>query len=189
MTNRHGLLYSDRHVRAMTRARKILLWVIGLPLALCVVGLCLGIWWLSSLARSESVEPARALAALDDVRAKFSGVSPALEIREQRLVVLRAPAPSALLPAPAAVRLLIWEPDDRRLSRLTLPFSMSTVITEPIPIEDIARVTEGGLADLMGAKRRGNELSLRLGDLERYGRTLLLDAITPEGRRVVIWNE
>jgi hypothetical protein len=144
---------------------------------------------LSSLARSESIEPARALAAIDDVRAKFSGVSPALEIRDQRLVVLREAAPFALSPAPAAVRLLIWEPDDRRLSRLTLPFWMSTVLTEPIPIEDLSRVTQGGLTDLMGAKRRGNELSLRLGDLERYGHTLLLDAITPEGRRVVMWNE
>jgi hypothetical protein len=48
---------------------------------------------------------------------------------------------------------------------------------------------EQGLGALMEARRRGDELNIRIGDLERYGRTLLLDAVTADGKRVMMWNE
>ena len=41
----------------------------------------------------------------------------------------------------------------------------------------------------MDAMGRGNELNIRLSDLRRYGRTLLLDGVTADGKRVMMWNE
>jgi hypothetical protein len=42
---------------------------------------------------------------------------------------------------------------------------------------------------MMNAKRRGTELNIRISDLESYGRTLLLDGVTPDGKQVMMWNE
>lgn len=38
-------------------------------------------------------------------------------------------------------------------------------------------------------KRRGHELNIRLSDLERHGRTLLLDGGSADGKHVMMWNE
>jgi hypothetical protein len=46
-----------------------------------------------------------------------------------------------------------------------------------------------GVGALTELKRRGDELNIRIGDLERYGRTLLLDGVTTHGKRVMMWNE
>lgn len=173
----------------MTRTRKAVLWLVGVPLALFVVVLAVSAWWISSLSQTEVAEPAAAAAAFEAVRARFIGEPAALESRRGRLVVVREPAPSTAVPAPAAVHLLVWKPDSRRLSRLALPFWTSSISTEPIPIEGLAQMTQGSLMGLLDAKRQGDELNLRLSDLQRYGRTLLLDATASDGGRVVMWNE
>jgi hypothetical protein len=53
----------------------------------------------------------------------------------------------------------------------------------------IAGVGDRGLGALMEAKRSGHELNIRISDLERYGRTLLLDGVTADGKHVMMWNE
>ena len=173
----------------MTRTRRAVLWLVGVPLALCVVALAVTAWLVSSLSQTEVAEPAAAAAAFDTVRARFVGVPAALESRDGRLVVVREPAPATAVTPPAAIHLLVWEPDSRRLSRLALPFWTSSISTEPVPIEGLARMTHGGLTGLIDAKRRGDELNLRLSDLQRYGRTLLLDSTTSDGLRVVMCSE
>jgi hypothetical protein len=171
----------------MARVRKVLLWVAGSVVGLSVLVLSIGFWWVSSLYQNERADSALASAAFDQVRARFAGVQPAFEIRGERLVMVREPAvpPS---PAPAA-HMLVWEPDNQTLSRIRLPMSMSLVATEPIPLEALAGVAHDGVGALMEARRRGNELNIRISDLERYGRTLLLDGVTAGGRHVLMWNE
>jgi len=85
--------------------------------------------------------------------------------------------------------MLVWQPRERLLSRATLPLWMSKVATEPLPLEALAGVGNEGLGALMRAKRRGDELNIRIGDLERYGRTLLLDGVTADGKHVMMWNQ
>ena len=92
-------------------------------------------------------------------------------------------------PPPTALHILVWAPADSRLSRVRLPFAVSVVATEPLPLEALAGVGNQGLGALMEARRRGNELNIRLSDLERAGRTLLLDGVTPDGTHVVMWSE
>jgi hypothetical protein len=40
----------------------------------------------------------------------------------------------------------------------------------------------------MKAQRRGNELNVRLSDLERKGQTPLLDGVTSDGKQVLMWS-
>lgn len=173
----------------MASAKQILFRVVAALVAVGVVVLLAGIWWGSTLYQSEQTDSARASAAFAEVRQRFPGVNPAFEIREARLVVMReAPAVSSSTAA-AAAQMLVWQPREQTLSRVTLPLWMSKVATEPLPLEALAGVGDQGLGALMEAKRRGHELNIRIGDLERYGRTLLLDGVTPDGKRVMMWNE
>jgi hypothetical protein len=172
----------------MARAKRVVLWVAGFLIVVGIVASSFGWWWLSSLYRSEQVDSARASAEFATIRAQFTGISAAFEIRTDRLVVVRQPAESASASA-ASAHLLLWDPSLRTLSRVTLPFSLSAVATEPLPLEALLGVANQGLGALMEAKRRGNELGIRISDLERYGRTLLLDSTTSDGRQVLMWSE
>jgi hypothetical protein len=141
------------------------------------------------LYQSEQADIAHASAAFAEVRARFPGLEPAFEIREARLVVMREPAAAPSPTLPAVAHMLVWQPRERLLSRVTLPLWISTVATEPLPLEALAGVANQGVGALMDAKRRGHELNIRLSDLKRYGRTLLLDGVTADGQHVMMWND
>jgi hypothetical protein len=173
----------------MASAKKILFRVVAVLVGLSVAALFAGIWWASSLYQSEQTDTAHASAAFAEVRARFPDIDPAFEIREAQLVVRREATTVSSSTVPAAAHMLIWQPRERRLSRVTLPLWMSKVATEPLPLEALAGVGEQGLGAVMEAKRRGHELNIRIGDLERYGRTLLLDGVTADGKRVMMWND
>jgi hypothetical protein len=173
----------------MASLKKALLWVIVALAGLGVIVLVAGTWWVSSLYRSEPMDAAHASAAFAEVHARFPGLEPAFEIRDAQLVVVREPAAAPSATPPTAAHMLIWQPRERVLSRITLPLWISRVATEPLPLEALAGVANQGLGGLMNAKRRGNELNIRISDLQRYGRTLLLDGVTPAGKHVMMWNE
>jgi len=173
----------------MTRTGKVVLRVAA---ALVMVGLAvvsIGVWWASSLYQSEPADQTRADAAFSQIRARFPDIDPAFQIRERRLVVARQPAAVPSPNTPAAVHMLVWQPREQMLSRVTLPLWMSKIATEPLPLEALAGVGEHGLGAILEAQRRGNELNIRISDLERYGPTLLLDGTTPDGKQVLMWNQ
>jgi len=173
----------------MTRTGKVIL---GFATALVMVGLAglaVGMWWASSLYESEQADQTRADAAFAEIRARFLGIDPAFRIGERRLVIARPPAPVTSPNTPTAVHMLVWQPRERRLSRVTLPLWMSRIATEPLPLDALAGVGEQGLGSVLEAHRRGNELNIRISDLERYGPTLLLDGTTPDGKQVLMWNQ
>jgi hypothetical protein len=171
----------------MAPSKRVLFKVVGALVALCAVVLLTGTWWISSLYQSEQTDMARASAAFAEVRARFPGLEPAFQIQETRLVVMREPA--AAPAPPAAAHMLVWQPRERTLSRVTLPLWMSKVATEPLPLEALAGVADQGVGAIMNAKRRGHELNIRLNELQRYGRTLLLDGVTADGKHIMMWNE
>jgi hypothetical protein len=173
----------------MARIRTVILRVAGLLVLLVVVGLSAAVWWIGSWSQTEEIDAARAAAALGEARAKFADARPALEIRGDRLVVVREPPVLPSPPEPAAAYLLMWSPDERVLSRIRLPLWISTFSTEPIPLEALVRVAHDDVTALLEAKRRGHELNLRIADLKRYGRALVLDGVTSDGERVLIWTE
>jgi hypothetical protein len=173
----------------MTRTRKVIL---GVAAALVIVGLAvlsIGVWWASSLYQSEPADQTRADAEFAEIRARFAGIDPAFQIRERRLVVARQPVAVTSPVTPAAVHMLVWQPRERMLSRVTLPLWTSKIATEPLPLEALAGIGERGLGAILEAQRRGSELNIRISDLERYGPTLLLDGTTPDGKQVMMWNQ
>jgi hypothetical protein len=168
-------------------SRKVFLRVAGTLGVLGVVVVLAGAWWVSSLYQSEQTDAVHASKAFADVRARFPGLKPAFEIQDTQLVIVREPV--APVSTPAVAHILVWQPQERILSRVTLPLWMSKIATEPLPLEALAGIGKQDLGALMDAKRRGNELNIRISDLERYGQTLLLDGVTADGKQVMIWNE
>lgn len=75
------------------------------------------------------------------------------------------------------------------LSRVTVPLWISRIAAEPLPLEALDGVGDQGLGAILEAQRRGNELNIRISDLERYGSTLLIDGTTPDGKQVLMWNQ
>jgi hypothetical protein len=166
----------------MGRAGRLLLRIVAVLATVGVAALVGVVWWGSSLYESRHTDTAHASAAFAEVRARYAGIGPVFAIQETRLVVAREPAvvSSPTVPA-AAVHLLIWQPREQMLSRASLPLWMSSIATEPLPLEALAGIGQRGLGAVMEAKHRGNELNVRLSDLKRYGRTLLLDRVTQTG--------
>jgi hypothetical protein len=171
----------------MARGKTLLFWAGGSIVVLGVLVVAALLWWAGSLAQSGRSTPEHASAAFTEVRERFVGVSPAFDIREGRLVMARTAASST--PSPTALHILVWMPSTSTLSRVRLPFALSRVATEPLPLEALASVAHQGLGAIMDARRRGNELNIRLGDLERNGTTLLFDGVTSDGTHVLMWSE
>src|SRR5688572_23729896 len=124
----------------MASAKRVVLWAAGFLIAVGIIASALGWWWLSSVYEREQVDSASTSAEFAIIRGQFTGVSPAFDIRTDRLVVVRQPAElesdSALA---ASAHLLVLDPSLRTLSRVTLPFSLSAVATEPLPLEALLR--------------------------------------------------
>src|SRR5687767_157281 len=119
----------------MASATPVVLRVVAALAAVGVAVLVAGAWWVGSLYQSEQADSARASAAFAEVRARFPGLEPAFQIRDTRLVVLREPTAAPSPPLPAAAHILVWQPRERMLSRVTLPLWTSTVATEPVPLD------------------------------------------------------
>lgn len=173
----------------MAKIRTVVFWTAGILASLCAVLVVAVFWFANSLSRREPVDAERAAAVVAEIRARFPGVQPAFEIRDDRLVIVRAAPAAASSTPPSVAHLLIHEPQQRMLFRMEVPLWIARFATEPIPIEALARVSSTGIGSLKEAQRRANELSFRVRDLERYGRTLLLDGRTSDGRHVMIWAE
>jgi hypothetical protein len=152
----------------MTKTGKIILGVAGGLFFLLLIFVSFGVWMVRSAFQSEQVDQVKATAAFDDVRRQFSGVQPAFEFRDNRPAVLRQPPATTTSPGPETVRILVWDPDEARMSRVALPFRLLRLSNDPIDFDGV---------------------ELNIEDVERYGRTLLLDGDTPEGDHILIWTE
>jgi hypothetical protein len=152
----------------MTKAGKIILGVAGVLFFLLLILVSFGVWMIRSAFQSEEVDQVKASAAFDDVRRQFAGVEPAFEFRDDRPSVRREPPAAAAAPPPQTVRILVWDPDESRMSRIALPFSLLRLSNDRIEFDGV---------------------ELEVTDVERYGRTLLLDGDTPEGDRILVWTD
>jgi hypothetical protein len=154
--------------------------VLGVVAVVVVALLSAGYWMLASLTQVERADAARATAVLRELRARFDGVTPAFEIRDGRAVMVRRP-PDANASQAASTHAVAWRPSKGTLSRATFPLWVLGATTEPVPLDRLVALLETDL--------RVDGLQLRVRDIQRYGRTLLLDGVTPEGDEVLIWSE
>jgi hypothetical protein len=116
------------------------------------------------------------------VAARFAGQRPLLEIRDGEPVLNKErPKPRSGRAQPIeALHIMVWQPDDRKLVRLNLPFWL-------------LRMTKGRPIRLSGRADGGDTDPVRLNitpqDLERYGPGLVMDHTDARGVRVLVWAQ
>ena len=155
--------------------------VLGIILLIFVVGVgvvILSVAWFRQALDVTEVSQANATQQFDEIRAKFSGQLPLIEMRdgEPALVAARkdeAPSTSKL----TTLHLMAWDEDEEKLVRFSLPFWLLRMKSGPIAFSSYSS----------GFDR----VSLRPEDIERHGPGLILDVSEDRrGRgRVLIWAE
>jgi len=162
-------------------SRKTWIWIIVACLALGVVAMAavagLGLYFVASHISTGRTSSADALRTFDEVRAEFKDARPLFEIDShdeprptRRLTDL--PASST---KPKNLWILAWDPDDERLSKISLPFWILRMGKQNIDVRH-----DGGF-DL-------DKLDLDVDELERVGPVLIFDFRTSDGERVLVWT-
>jgi hypothetical protein len=159
---------------ARRRRSTVILAVVGIVGVLCVAGIAGVAWFFLSVFESSGSDEASAARSFDEIRRRFAGVTPVLEMRDRKPVVVRqlpAAVPAGQL---RDVQVLTWNPDDAKLSSIRLPFWLLRMDDDPI------EVTVDG---------QGQRLEMTVAEIEGYGPTLLLDYTDEDGTRMLVWTE
>ncbi len=162
--------------------RRTWIWILATVAGLCVVALIVvavaGIMFVRRHVDTRQVTRVEADKAFDGARTRFKEQTPLFELEsnDQVRVTRRiADLPTSATP-PDQLWLLIYEPDEEQLIRLSLPFWILRM----------------GRRNFQVSGREGfdlERLNLDVKELQRIGPTLLLDQRTPSGERVLIWTQ
>jgi hypothetical protein len=166
-------------------AGKVRTWV-WIAVAVVVVGiLCLvalagvGFYFASQHIQTRAVSPAVAVRDFDEIRARFKGQRPLIELDERgeflRANTERPAAPQAR--RPEHLHVVAYDPEDGQLVRVTVPFWL------------LRWKTGGASIDFNGRKVELEDLRLSVDDLERYGPTLIAEHKTSEGKQVIVFSQ
>jgi hypothetical protein len=154
---------------------------IGIAFLLVCLGIGAVVVVVSLFRENVETRPANideATAAFEEVRRAFGERAPLLEIRDgrpQRVDSVGRAASSVKL---QHMKIIVWDPDDNHLARLTLPFWLLRLKTSPIEFGAYA----SGIDDDEGS-------SLRVEDLEAYGPGIVLEHTSSRGERLLVWQE
>jgi hypothetical protein len=167
----------------MAPSKKTWLWIIGIFFAVCVVALIVvagvGVYFVSRHVATERATMADAGRAFDLARARFKDQKPLIAF--EALEHPQPPRPLADLPTskttPNELRILVWDPDEQRIVRLTLPFWLLRLGRRKI---DVVDPSSGFDMD---------RLNLDVNELERIGPALVMDFRATTGERVLIWTQ
>jgi hypothetical protein len=162
---------------------KTWVWVV---IAVVVVGILgvitmagVGIYFFSQHIDTRSASPIVAARDFDEVRKRFDGQKPLIELDERgRFLRANPDRPSPANPrAPDNLYVLAFDPDDGRIVRVTIPFWL-------------LRLKAGGTTiDFNGNAMDLEDLKLSVEDLERFGPTLIVDHRETSGDRVLVWSQ
>ena len=166
-------------------AVKVKTWV-WIVVAIVVVGILgliavagLGFYFASQHFETRAASPASAAKDFAEIRARFTGQPPLIEL-DDRGHFVRAnktrPAPPQVK-TPDNLYVLAYDADEGRLVRLTIPFWL-------------LRLKTGGQSiDFNGRHMDLEDLKLSVEDLERYGPTLIAEHKAPDGSHVIVWSQ
>ena len=160
---------------------KTWVWILIGVAVVCVLGLVaiagIGFYFVSQHIETKAATPASAAREFEAVKSGFQGQTPLIEL-DRRGRFLRAhtdrPAPISA-DVPSQLHLLAFDPSDGRIVRFSLPFWL-------------LRMKPHATIDLNGNRMDLEDLRLTVDDLERYGPTLIVDHLAPEGERVLVWS-
>lgn len=158
------------------------LWIIAGVLVVLMVG-CLtlvgtGVYVVSRQMQVSSRDEGSADRDFEDVRDQFRGQSPLIVIGADGRPSLEAferRAAEYSGPAPSSVHVMAYDPREKKLVRLSLPFWL-------------LRLGSSGHSQFRIDQFDLDRLQLSAADLERAGPALLLDH-TERGARVMLWSE
>jgi hypothetical protein len=147
---------------------------------LCVVAIAgVGLYFFSQHVETRSASPANAAHDFEQVKARFAGQKPLVELDEHGRY-LRSntdrTAPPNVRP-PESINVMAFDPGDGRIVRLSIPFWL------------VRMKMRGATIDLNGKHMDLEDLRLTAEDLERFGPTLIVDHKNTTGERVLVWSQ
>ena len=165
---------------------KTWIWVVVALLVVCFIGFLavVGAGFLF-VARQVRTEPASEKLAVDvfaTARARFEGQEPVIQIRTSagvvRTRITRKPPADAAAQSPESMHVMVWDPKEGRIVRVTLPFWL-------------LRLSNRGSIHFSSERTHLSfqHLELTVDDLAKYGPALIVDQEMPSGERVLIWTQ
>jgi hypothetical protein len=151
--------------------------IVGVVILFAIIGLGSALWLFTSSFNRETVDAAGAAQRFEEIRKRFVGITPVLDIRDDEAVVTRRPAAGSQSTRLTTMHVVAWDADDDELVQIDLPFWLLRLKSGPIEIaSDHTSVGD-------------NDLGITVEDLERYGPTLVLDHGRRRRGHVLIWTE
>lgn len=138
-----------------------------------------GFYFFSQHIQTRTISPAGATSEFDEVRARFVGQKPLVELDRSGNFVRSNHPPSRNAGAnrPEALHVLAFDRSDGRVVHITVPFWL-------------LRLKSGGShVDFNGNSMNLDDLRLRVEDLESAGPMLIVDQRTTNGDRVLVWSQ
>ncbi len=165
---------------------KTWIWVAAALLVVGIIGFVAlvgaGFFFVARQVKTEPASRESAARAFATARARFEGREPIIQIRREGGVVntrvTREPPADASGSPLESMHVMVWDPKEGRIVRVTLPFWL-------------LRLSNRG--SIHFSSDRANlsleHLNLTADDLEKYGPALIVDQEMPSGERVLIWTQ
>lgn len=156
---------------------RTLMIVIGVLILVAIVALGSLVWLFTRSVNVGKADAAGASQRFDEIRRRFEGVTPVLEIRDEEPVLIRRPPEQGSGTRLTTLRVITWTPREDTLAQIDLPFWLLRLKSGPLEIATHhTRVSD-------------TDLGITVEDLERFGPTLVLDHEGRDGERVLVWTE
>jgi hypothetical protein len=162
----------------MKKSTATILTILGILVFFAIVGVAFAAWMFMSNVEMSRTDERSAVAAFEEARKPFAGMEPVFEMRDEDTVTRRRPTPETSSVRLKTMHVLAWDPDEEGLIRVDLPYWLLRLKSGPLEITS-DRIPSG----------RRQRLDITIEELERYGRALLVDFESPDGDRVLIWQE
>ena len=161
---------------------KTWIWVVVGIIAFCILGLVamagVSFYLVSRYIETTEATAASAAGEFASVKAAFAGQKPLVELDKEgdfvRANIDRARPQQKT--TPDKLHLLAFDPGESRIVRFSLPFW-------------VLRMKANATIDLNGNRMDLEDLRLTVGDLERYGPSLIVDHQGADGTRVLVWSK
>lgn len=156
--------------------------VLGIAVLLVFVGIGVivaGIAWFQENMEVQTSTERDATTEFDAIRQKFGGREPLLVMEGDvpRYSKARVEPPVKDGATLSTFNILAWDPDEEKLARITLPFWLLRMKSDPIQFSAYASGLDEG------------DVNLRPEDIEKYGAGVILDTGTASGERVLLWAQ
>lgn len=162
---------------------KTWIWVVVGIVVIGIIGIVamagVGFYFFSQHFDTKVVTRENAAQEFDDVRARFATQKALIELDEHgRFLRANADRPASQhTKVPDQLYVLAFDPDDRRIVRVNIPFWL------------LRMKTHGGTVDFNANHLDLEDLKLSVEDLERFGPTLIVDHQGTSGERVLVWSQ